>query len=259
MGGAAGDAGVRQVGRAGRGTRCWSRSSPSPSAAICASAVQAPWPMSCAPISITPEPSRPQHGAGAWPGTSGPGRWRCPCPSRPASPSSSRICRGASGRPAQPNRAAPCVVALAQRLGGERLAGHRLDLGVVLAGGTPAGPCRRPAAISSMALSSATLPVASPGARMNSGVPVSSRTASCEVRDRRAGVERVRGVGGGLEEVVERARRGLGVVVDRGQRAVGVGADAQRLPGRRAVADGAVHLLAPQHQLDRAGRPAGRP
>ena len=37
-------------------------------------------------------------------------------------------------------------------------------------------------AISSMALSSAIEPVASPGARMNSGVPVSRRTASCEVR-----------------------------------------------------------------------------
>ena len=36
-------------------------------------------------------------------------------------------------------------------------------------------------AISSIALSSAIEPVASPGARMNSGVPVSSRTASCEV------------------------------------------------------------------------------
>jgi len=37
-------------------------------------------------------------------------------------------------------------------------------------------------AISSIALSSAMEPVASPGARMNIGVPVSSRTASWEVR-----------------------------------------------------------------------------
>ncbi len=36
-------------------------------------------------------------------------------------------------------------------------------------------------AISSMALSSAMLPVASPGARMKRGVPVSSRTASVVV------------------------------------------------------------------------------
>ena len=36
-------------------------------------------------------------------------------------------------------------------------------------------------AASSIALSSAIDPVASPGARMNSGVPVSIRTASCEV------------------------------------------------------------------------------
>jgi len=35
--------------------------------------------------------------------------------------------------------------------------------------------------ISSIALSSAIDPVASPGARMNSGVPVSMRTTSCEV------------------------------------------------------------------------------
>jgi hypothetical protein len=32
-----------------------------------------------------------------------------------------------------------------------------------------------------MALSSAIEPVASPGARMKSGVPVSTRTASCDV------------------------------------------------------------------------------
>jgi len=36
-------------------------------------------------------------------------------------------------------------------------------------------------AASSIALSSTIDPVASPGARMNSGVPVSTRTASCEV------------------------------------------------------------------------------
>ena len=36
-------------------------------------------------------------------------------------------------------------------------------------------------AASSIAPSSAIEPVASPGARMNSGVPVSTRTASCEV------------------------------------------------------------------------------
>jgi hypothetical protein len=36
-------------------------------------------------------------------------------------------------------------------------------------------------AISSMALSSAIESVASPGARMNSGVPVSTRTPSCDV------------------------------------------------------------------------------
>ena len=79
-------------------------------------------------------------------------------------------------------------------------------------------------AISSIALSRAIEPVASPGARMKSGVPVSSRTASCGRRERRAGVERVRGVGGRLEEIVEGARGGLGVVVECRQRAVAVGA-----------------------------------
>ena len=69
-------------------------------------------------------------------------------------------------------------------------------------------------AISSMALSSAIEPVASPGARMNSGVPVSMPHRLVRRGDGRAGIERVRDVGGRLEEIVERARRGLGVMVD---------------------------------------------
>ena len=86
-------------------------------------------------------------------------------------------------------------------------------------------------AASSIALSSAIEPVASPGARMNSGVPVSTRTASCEVAIAGARIERMRGVGGRLEEIVERAGEHLGVMVDRGQPAIAVGADAQSSGG----------------------------
>ena len=69
--------------------------------------------------------------------------------------------------------------------------------------------------------------------------------------DGRARVKRMRGVGGRLEEVVEAARHGLGVMIDRGQQAVAVGANAKPLPGGRAVADGAIHVFAAQHELDR--------
>ena len=86
----------------------WSRSSPSPSAAIWASAVQAPWPMSWAPISITPEPSlRSTARASAW--NISAGKVAVPMPQPTSRPASSRICRGASGRFDQPKRSAPCA------------------------------------------------------------------------------------------------------------------------------------------------------
>ena len=76
--------------------------------------------------------------------------------------------------------------------------------------------------------------------------------------DGRAGVKRMRGVGGRLEEIVEGARCGLGVMIDRGQQAVAVGADAKPLAGGRAMADRAVHLFAAQHELDRPADQSSR-
>ena len=82
--------------------------SPTASAAICASAVQAPWPMSCAPISTTPPPFRRMTArASAW--NISAGNVAVPMPQPTSIPAASRICRGASGRPAQPNRSAPCA------------------------------------------------------------------------------------------------------------------------------------------------------
>ena len=73
------------------------------------------------------------------------------------------------------------------------------------------------------------------------------------------GVERVRGVGGGFEEIVKAARHGLRVMIDRGQPPIGIDADLKPLPGGRAMADRPVHLLAAQHQLDRpADQPGGQ-
>ena len=70
-------------------------------------------------------------------------------------------------------------------------------------------------------------------------------------------VKRMRDPAGRLEEVVERARRGEGVVIDRCEMPVLVGAEAERLPGRRAMPDRAEHLLAPGDQLDRTADQAG--
>ena len=114
-------------------------------------------------------------------------------------------------------------------------------------------------AISSIALSSAIEP-----GRL-AGRAHEQRRAGVEPhrlvrgRDRRARIERVRGVGGRLEEVVEGARHRLGVMIERGQRAIAVGAEAQGLARRRAMADRAVHLLAAQHELDRAADQRGPP
>src|SRR6202034_2514790 len=76
--------------------------------------------------------------------------------------------------------------------------------------------------------------------------------------DRRARVERMRGVGGRFEEVVEAARRRLGVMIDRGQQAVVVSANAKPLAGGRAMADGAIHVFTAQHQLDRPADQSSR-
>jgi hypothetical protein len=73
-----------------------------------------------------------------------------------------------------------------------------------------------------------------------------------------ARVERMRGVGGRLEEIIEAARRRFGVMIDRGQQAVTVGANAKPLPGGRTMADGAIHVFAAQHELDRPADQSSR-
>ena len=181
-------------------------------------------------------------------------RSRCPRPSRPAA-------RLVAHLPRRERRRCPAEalgalrVALAQRLRGERLAGDRLDLGVVL---QPEGQRVHAAGLRHLV----DRALQRDRAGRLAGRAHEQRRAGVEpnafVRrgDGRAGIERMRGVGGRLEEVVEGARRRLGVMIDRGQRAVAVGAHAQGLPRRRAMADRAVHLLAAQHQLD---RPADQP
>ena len=95
---AAGDAGVGMVGVAGAEL---DRARPAGRArrrAICASAVQAPWPMSAAEVSTRPVPSaRSMARASAW--NIGAGKSALPMPQPTSRPAASRICRGASGRP----------------------------------------------------------------------------------------------------------------------------------------------------------------
>ena len=159
------------------------------------------------------------------------GKSAVPMPQPTSMPASSRICRGASGRAAQPNRSAPCSIALAQRLGGERLAAHRLDLGVVLQ------PEReRVHAAGQRHLVDRTLQRGTAGGL--AGRAHEQRRPGIDphrlVRrpDRRTGIQRVGGIGRRLDEIVERAGGGLGVVAQRRQPALVVGAQAQRLPGR---------------------------
>jgi hypothetical protein len=92
---------------------------------------------------------------------------------------------------------------------------------------------------------------------MNSGVPVSIPDHLVRRGDGRAGVKRMRGVGGRLEEIVEGARCGLRVMIDCGQPAVTVGADAEPLAGGRTIAHRTVHLFAAQ-ELDRPADKSGR-
>ncbi len=148
-------------------------------------------------------------------------------------------------------------VAFPQGLGGERLAGNRLDLGIILDAEVERVHAAGPGHFVDRALQ-----------RDRSG-----RLARRAHEQRRAGVdtdrlmrgldggtgiERVGRIGRRLEEIVERARCGLGVMIERGQTALAVGADAKPLPGRRAMADRAVHLLAAQHQLDGSSDQSGR-
>ena len=62
-------------------------------------------------------------------------------------------------------------------------------------------------------------------------------------------VQRVRHAGRGLDEIVERAGGGAYVIGNGGECAPGVDTHADGLPGWRAMADGAEHLVPPQHEL----------
>jgi len=150
----------------------------------------------------------------------------------------------------------PLLVALAQRLGGERLAGDWLHFGVVLQ------PKReRVHAADQRHFVNGALQRGAAGGL--AGRAHEQRRAGVDPHrlmrrgNRWAGIERMGSVGGRLDEVVERAGGGLGVVGQRRQRAVAAGAHPQCLPCRRAVPDGTEHLLAPQHQLHRASNQPG--
>ena len=102
------------------------------SAAIWASAVQAPWPMSCAPVSTSAGAVAPHHGARLRPGTCRAGNVAVPMPQPTSKPVLvAHLCAARADGLDQPKRVRALRVALAQRLGGERLAGDRLDLGIV--------------------------------------------------------------------------------------------------------------------------------
>ena len=179
----------------------WSMSSPSPSAAIWASAVQAPWPMSCAPVSISAGAVAAQHRARLGLEHQ---RRKCRRAHAPADEQAGLVAHlSRLERALRPAEALGALrIAFAQRLRGERLAGDRLDLGVVLEAEGERIHSAGPRRLVDRALQ-----------RDRSG-----RLAGRAHEQRRAGVEphrlvrggdggarieRVRGVGGGLEEIVE--------------------------------------------------------
>ena len=84
----------------------WSGYRPTASAAICASAVQAPWPMSAPAVSTRAVPSA-RRVARASAGKCGHGNSAVPMPQPTSSPFSSRIWRGSRGRPAHQKAFAP--------------------------------------------------------------------------------------------------------------------------------------------------------
>ena len=173
----------------------------------------------------------------------------CPCPSRRAGRLVAHLPR--RERPARPAEALGALrVAFAQRLRGERLAGDRLDLGIVL---EPEGQRIHAAGLRHFVDGAFERDRA---CRL-AGRAHEQRRADVGPHglmrggDGGARIERVRNVGGRLEEIVERARRRLGVMIERGQRR-----RHRRCRGARSAAsarDGrpAEHLLAAQHQLDR--------
>ena len=189
-----------------------SRSRPNPSAAICASAVQAPCPMSCAPISITPVPSRADRRARLGLEHQRREGRRAHAPADQQAGIVAHLPR--RQRPLRPAETLGALrITFAQRLRGKRLAGNRLDFGVVLQ------PERQRIHAAGMRhLVDRAFQRDRPG-RL-AGRAHEQRRAGIEPNrlmrggDRGAGVQRVRGVGGGLEEIVERARSHPGVVID---------------------------------------------
>ena len=157
-------------------------------------------------------------------------------------------------RPAEARRT--LRVALPQRLGGERLAGNRLDLGVISQAEFQRVDAGRLRHLIDRAFQ------CNAAARL-SGRAHEDRRSRVQPhrlggrRDGRAGVERVADLDRGLEEIVEAARGRPHMVVDRRQRALAVGAEAERLACRRSMADRAVHLFPAQHQLHRPPDQAG--
>jgi hypothetical protein len=210
----------------------WSMSSPRPSAAICASAVQAPWPMSCAPISMTPLPS--------WRSTAGlrlehqrRKRRRAHAPADQQSVLVAHLPR--RERAALPAEALGALrVAFAQCLRGERLAGDRLDLGIVL---EPKRQRIHAAGVRhfvdrAFERDRAGRLAGRAHEQRRSGVEP-DRFMRCG--DGRARIKRVRSVGRRLEEIVEGARRRLGVMIERRQLAVARRRPSAGLPRRRPM------------------------
>ena len=158
-----------------------------------------------------------------------------------------------SFRPAKALRA--LRVAFAQGFRGKWLAGDRFDFGIVLETEGervhPAGPCRFVDCTFERNRSRRLAGRAHEQRRAGIGPDRLVRGGN-----RRTRIKRMRGVGGGLEEIVERARRDLRVMVDRSQNAIGIGADAHPLAGSRTMAHGTIHLFTAQHEFD---RPADQP
>ena len=227
----------------------WSMSSPSPSAAIWASAVQAPWPMSAPEVSTSAVPSsRSVARASAW----NIGAWKSARAHAPADEMTGCIAHlprlERTPGPAEPLGA--LGIALAQRLGREGLARCRVGLGVVaqakLQRIEPAGQRRLvDRAFEGCRAGGLAGRPHRPG---GSGI---DPHAAMPRRDRRAGIEIVRSVGRGFDELVEAAGHRDRVMLQRGEPAVGIHSQAQTLLRGAAVADGPEHLVARQHQLDR--------
>ena len=148
-------------------------------------------------------------------------------------------------------------VAFAQSLRGKRLTGDRLDLGIVL---EPKRQRIHAAGLRHLVDGAferdrACRLAGSAHEHWRADVGPNGFVRGC---DGGARVGRMGGTGSRLEEIVECARHRPGAMIDRNQLAVLVGAQAQGLPRRRPVADRTVHLLAPQHELDRLPDHAGR-